>query len=46
LHQDFDVLRDSFDEAIQKACLGTLSTREALDRAAGEWNAILQKNVH
>ena len=45
LHQDFDVLRDSFDEAIQKACLGKLSTREALDRAASEWNAILQKSV-
>lgn len=43
LHQDFDVLRDAFDEAIQKACLGSLSTREALDRAADEWNAILQK---
>jgi putative chitobiose transport system substrate-binding protein len=46
LHQDFDVLRDSFDEAIQKACLGTLSTREALNRAAAEWNTILQTSVH
>jgi len=44
LHPDFDVLRDAFDEAIQKACLGSLSTQEALDRAAGEWNAVLQKD--
>jgi len=40
-HPDFDRLRDSFDEAIQQACLGTLSTKEALDRAAAEWNEIL-----
>jgi putative chitobiose transport system substrate-binding protein len=41
-HPDFDRLRDSFDEAIQRACLGKVSTREALDNAAAEWNAILR----
>ena len=40
-HPEFDRLRDSFDEAIQKACLGTLSTKDALDRAALEWNDVL-----
>jgi putative chitobiose transport system substrate-binding protein len=41
-HPDFDRLRDSFDEAIQRACLGKVSTREALDYAAAEWNVILR----
>ncbi len=44
LDADFDVLRDAFDEAIQKACFGELSTREALDRAARTWDGILRKN--
>ena len=41
LHQNFDKLRDSFDEAIQRACLKNISTKEALDKAASEWNEIL-----
>ncbi|HAP34406.1 MAG TPA: hypothetical protein DCQ28_00105 [Bacteroidetes bacterium] len=41
LHQNFDKLRDSFDEAIQRACLKNISTTEALDKAASEWNEIL-----
>ncbi|MGE5314807.1 MAG: ABC transporter substrate-binding protein [Acidobacteriota bacterium] len=40
-HPEFDRLRDAFDEAIQHACLGTMTTKEALDRAASEWNDIL-----
>lgn len=41
-HPDFDKLRDSFDEAIQNACLGNRSTKDALDKAAGEWDQILR----
>lgn len=40
-HPDFDQLRDSFDEAIQNACLGSRSTKDALDNAAREWDDIL-----
>lgn len=40
-HPQFDKLRDAFDEAIQKACLGKLATKEALDEAADKWNKIL-----
>lgn len=40
-HPDFDRLRDSFDEAIQNACLGRMTTKEALDRAAAQWNEVL-----
>ena len=40
-HPQFDKLRDAFDEAIQKACLGKLTTKEALDEAANKWNSIL-----
>ena len=43
LHQDFDKLRDSFDEAVQRACLKNISTKEALDNAANEWNKILKE---
>jgi putative chitobiose transport system substrate-binding protein len=43
LHKNFDKLRDSFDEAIQKACLKNVSTKEALDKAASEWNEILNE---
>jgi putative chitobiose transport system substrate-binding protein len=42
-HRDFDLLRDAFDEAVQKACLGSLSTEEALRGAAARWNVILGK---
>lgn len=42
-HPDFDKLRDTFDEAVQNACLGKISTKDALDKAAGEWNSILNK---
>ena len=41
-HPQFDKLRDAFDEAIQKACLGNVTTKEALDEAAQKWNTILQ----
>lgn len=40
-HPQFDKLRDAFDEAIQKACLGKMITRKALDEAAIKWNKIL-----
>ncbi|MCX8056215.1 MAG: sugar ABC transporter substrate-binding protein [Ignavibacteria bacterium] len=40
-HPKFDELRDIFDEAIQNACLGKKSTREAIINAANEWNRIL-----
>lgn len=40
-HPQFDKLRDAFDEAIQKACLGKMTTKEALDEAADKWNQIL-----
>jgi putative chitobiose transport system substrate-binding protein len=43
LHQNFDKLRDAFDEAVQQACLGKRSTKEALDAAAAEWNIILNE---
>jgi len=39
-HPKFDELRDIFDEAIQKACLEKLTTKEAMDKAAEEWNRI------
>lgn len=42
-HPEFDALRDAFDEAVQQACLGTVSTREALEHAAAVWNGILGK---
>ncbi len=40
----FDRLRDAFDEAIQKAALGKMSTKEAIDEAAKKWNEILSQN--
>ncbi len=43
LHEDVDELRDIFDEAVQKACLGSLSTAEAMNAAAAEWNRILAR---
>lgn len=42
-HPKFDDLRNIFDEAIQNACLGKKSTRDALNEAAIEWNKILQE---
>jgi len=39
---DYDMLTEAFDEAIQTACLDNMSTKDALDRAAGRWNAILR----
>lgn len=44
LHPKFDQLRDAFDEAIQNACLGKLTTQQALDKAAATWNLILRDN--
>ncbi len=40
-HPQFDKLRDAFDEAVQNAALGKMSTKEALDEAAEKWNKIL-----
>lgn len=42
-HPKFNELRDIFDEAIQNACLGIKSTRDALNEAVYEWNKILQE---
>lgn len=42
-HPKFDELRDIFDEAIQNACLGKKSTRDAINEATLEWNKILQE---
>jgi putative chitobiose transport system substrate-binding protein len=42
-HPKFDLLRDIFDEAIQDACLGKKSVKQALDDAAKEWNKILSE---
>jgi putative chitobiose transport system substrate-binding protein len=42
-HPKFDELRDIFDEAIQNACLGKKSVKQALDDAANEWNKILSE---
>jgi putative chitobiose transport system substrate-binding protein len=36
-------LREIFGEAIQKACLGTMTTRQALDAAATAWDEILSR---
>lgn len=41
-HPQFDRLRDIFDEAIQAACLGKMTTSEAINDAALKWNEILQ----
>lgn len=41
LHPEFDRLRDAFDEAVQKACLGKATTQQALEEAAQEWDRIL-----
>ena len=45
-HPKFDRLRDIFDEAIQSACLGNSSTKEALDKAAAEWDILLNQKHH
>ncbi len=45
-HPQFDKLRDAFDEAIQKACLSKMSTKEALDEAAKKWNEILAQPTY
>ncbi|NUN71056.1 MAG: sugar ABC transporter substrate-binding protein [Bacteroidetes bacterium] len=42
LHPEFDRLRDAFDEAVQNACLGKVSTADALNKAAQEWDRILE----
>jgi len=43
-HPDFDKLKDSFDEAIQSACLGKMGTEQALNKAAQEWDKVLSGN--
>ena len=42
-HPEYVHLKEIFDEAIQKACLGNATTKDALDDAARQWNEILQK---
>jgi putative chitobiose transport system substrate-binding protein len=42
-HPQFDKLSSAFDEAVQNAALGKMSTKEALDKAAIKWNSILNK---
>ncbi len=42
-HPKFDDLRNIFDEAIQNACLGKKSVKQAIEEAAQEWNKILQE---
>ena len=41
-HPRFDQLRDIFDEAMQAACLGKMTTSEAVNDAAAKWNEILK----
>lgn len=41
-HPSYDRLQDIFDEAIQMACLGRMTTEEALNWAADQWNRILR----
>ncbi len=43
LHQNFDRLRDAFDEAVQRACLKDMPVGASLDKAAEEWNIILNE---
>ncbi|MFZ4620764.1 MAG: ABC transporter substrate-binding protein [Bacteroidota bacterium] len=43
LHPNFDRLRDAYDEAIQRACLKDVPVRGSLDKAADEWNTILNE---
>ncbi|MBM4162282.1 MAG: sugar ABC transporter substrate-binding protein [Ignavibacteria bacterium] len=45
-HPEYFRLHEMFCEAVQSACLGRMSTKEALANAAREWNAILQKKNH
>ncbi len=42
-HPNFDRLRDVFDEAIQNAALGRISTKDALNEAAKKWDKILNE---
>lgn len=44
-HPEYVRLHELFGEAVQNACLGKLSTKEALDAAAKAWNEILTKPV-
>lgn len=44
LHQNFDRLRDAFDEAVQRACLKDVTVQESMDIAAKEWNTILKEH--
>jgi putative chitobiose transport system substrate-binding protein len=41
LHPRYDLLQQSFDEAMQNACTGKKSTSRAVTDAADEWNKIL-----
>ncbi|MCX6136770.1 MAG: sugar ABC transporter substrate-binding protein [Ignavibacteriales bacterium] len=44
-HPEYVRLKEIFDEAIQKACLGSATTKDALDEAVRQWNVILQKGT-
>lgn len=43
-HPRFDRLRNFFDDAIQNAALTRTSTQSALQKAAGNWDAVLRED--
>ena len=40
-HPQIEKLQDVFNEAIQAACLGKITIREAIDEAAEKWDELL-----
>lgn len=42
-HPQYDKLKDTFEEALQSAFLGRRSVKDALNRAAVQWNKILNE---
>ncbi len=42
-HPQYDKLKDTFEEALQSAFLGRRTVEEALNRAAAQWNKILNE---
>lgn len=44
LHPKFDLLKDSFEEAIQKSCLSGVDIDFALEKAVVAWNKILRED--
>jgi len=43
-HPQFDLLNDAFDQSIQEACLGKLSTKESINNAVLEWNKVFKES--